>query len=552
MQETENDILKRVRKIEIKTRGLSNEIFAGKYHTAFRGRGMSFSEVREYRAGDDVRDIDWNVTARSRKPHIKVYEEERELTMMLLVDVSASRMFGSTDRLKKNIITEIAAVLAFSAAQNNDKVGCIFFSDRVEKFIPPKKGRSHILMIIRELIGFRPESAGTKLSEPVRFLTNVNKKRCTTFILSDFMDSTGDKSALDDALKIAGSKHDLVGIRVYDPRETELPDVGIVELKDAESGRKVWVDTSSRAVRDHYAASWQRRSGEIEATLKHNRIDTAMISTDGDYVADAIDTVTGKIELVENCPVDTLERDGRRLKLRKRYRLAAFDEGKYNLGAAQVLYADKNILDTLRSTDSVYLEVATFQIDSTSQSIYDLKAQKNLPFRFREVSGYVKWGVFFLLMLLAAGYALKRYLASRGKGFGDLFKPAPPLPPHVAAIQALEALHNQKLWQNNRHKQYYSGLTDILRTYIAARWGFGAMEMTSDEIIETMRPEELPDKARMDLTAILRDADLVKFAKATPEAEQNEADYLKAYYFVEETKPVEEEAPAEEESPKQN
>ena len=216
-----------------------------------------------------------------------------------------------------------------------------------------------------------------------------------------------------------------------------------------------------------------------------------------------------------------------------------------------MLYADKNILDTLRSTDSVYLEVATFQIDSTSQSIYDLKAQKNLPFRFREVSGYVKWGVFFLLMLLAAGYALKRYLASRGKGFGDLFKPAPPLPPppsrpaspHVAAIQALEALHNQKLWQNNRHKQYYSGLTDILRTYIAARWGFGAMEMTSDEIIETMRPEELPDKARMDLTAILRDADLVKFAKATPEAEQNEADYLKAYYFVEETKPVEEEAP---------
>ena len=272
MQETENDILKRVRKIEIKTRGLSNEIFAGKYHTAFRGRGMSFSEVREYRAGDDVRDIDWNVTARSRKPHIKVYEEERELTMMLLVDVSASRMFGSTDRLKKNIITEIAAVLAFSAAQNNDKVGCIFFSDRVEKFIPPKKGRSHILMIIRELIGFRPESAGTKLSEPVRFLTNVNKKRCTTFILSDFMDSTGD----------------LVGIRVYDPRETELPDVGIVELKDAESGRKVWVDTSSRAVRDHYAASWQRRSGEIEATLKHNRIDTAMISTDGDYVAELI------------------------------------------------------------------------------------------------------------------------------------------------------------------------------------------------------------------------------------------------------------------------
>ena len=288
MQESENDILRRVRKIEIKTRGLSSEIFAGKYHTAFRGRGMSFSEVREYRAGDDVRDIDWNVTARSSQPHIKVYEEERELTMMLLVDVSGSRMFGTAERLKKNVMTEIAAVLAFSAVQNNDKVGCIFFSDKVEKFIPPKKGRSHILTIIRELVGFRPGSAGTKLSEPIRFLTNVNKKRCTTFILSDFMDSSNDREALDDALKIAGGRHDLVGIRVYDPRETELPDVGILELQDAETGRKVWTDTSSRAVRDHYAESWRRRSDEIEHTLRHNRIDTATVSTECDYVVELI------------------------------------------------------------------------------------------------------------------------------------------------------------------------------------------------------------------------------------------------------------------------
>ncbi|MEG2612682.1 MAG: DUF58 domain-containing protein [Alistipes sp.] len=288
MQESENDILKRVRKIEIKTRGLSNEIFAGKYHTAFRGRGMSFSEVREYHVGDDVRDIDWNVTARSRSPHIKIYEEERELTMMLVVDVSGSRMFGTTERLKKNTITEIAAVLAFSAAKNNDKVGCIFFSDKVEKFIPPKKGRSHILMIIRELIDFQPESLGTKLSEPIRYLTNVNKKRCTTFVLSDFMDSSHDKAALDDALKIAGGRHDLVAIRVFDPRETELPDVGIIELQDAETGRKVWTDTSSRAVRDHYAKVWNRRSTEIEHTLKHNRIDTATISTGSDYVVELI------------------------------------------------------------------------------------------------------------------------------------------------------------------------------------------------------------------------------------------------------------------------
>ena len=288
MQQSENDILKRVRKIEIKTRGLSNEIFAGKYHTAFRGRGMSFSEVREYRAGDDVRDIDWNVTARSSKPHIKIYEEERELTMMLLVDVSDSRSFGTTERLKKNVITEIAAVLAFSAAQNNDKVGCIFFSDKVEKFIPPKKGKSHILTIIRELIKFRPESKRTAISEAVRYLTNVNKKRCTTFILSDFMNSPRDAEALEDSLKIAGSKHDLVGIRVWDPREAELPDVGIVELEDAETGRKVWVDTSSRRVREHYAESWAQRDAAITELLRRNRIDTAMIPTDGDYVVELI------------------------------------------------------------------------------------------------------------------------------------------------------------------------------------------------------------------------------------------------------------------------
>ena len=288
MQQSENDILRRVRKIEIKTRGLSKEIFAGKYHTAFRGRGMSFSEVREYRAGDDVRDIDWNVTARSSKPHIKIYEEERELTMMLLVDMSDSRSFGTTDRLKKNVITEIAAVLAFSAAQNNDKVGCIFFSDKVEKFIPPKKGKSHILTIIRELIKFRPESKRTAISEAVRYLTNVNKKRCTTFILSDFMNSPRDAAALEDSLKIAGSKHDLVGIRVWDRREAELPDVGIVELEDAETGRKVWVDTSSRRVREHYAESWNERNAAITELLRRNRIDTAMIPTDGDYVVELI------------------------------------------------------------------------------------------------------------------------------------------------------------------------------------------------------------------------------------------------------------------------
>ena len=282
--ESSSDILKQVRRIEIKTRGLSNDIFAGKYHSAFKGRGMAFSEVREYRVGDDVRDIDWNVTARSRQPHIKIYEEERELTMMLLIDVSGSRMFGTTEKLKKNTITGIAAVLAFSAAQNNGKVGCIFFSDRVEKFIPPKKGRAHVLMIIKELISFMPENNGTDISEGLRYLTNILKKRSTAFVLSDFMDTADGRARFEDALKIASGKHDMVGIRVYDRREQQLPDVGILELKDAETGEKVWVDTASRAVRDAYARNWEQTSALIDSSLKRCRVDNVEIATGEDYV----------------------------------------------------------------------------------------------------------------------------------------------------------------------------------------------------------------------------------------------------------------------------
>ena len=286
--EKSSEILKQVRKIEIKTRGLSSDIFAGHYHSAFKGRGMAFSEVREYRVGDDVRDIDWNVTARSNKPHIKVFEEERELTMMLMVDVSGSRGFGSTERIKKNLLTEIAAVLAFSASETGDKVGCILFSDRIEKFIPPKKGRSHILMIIRELIEFTPESRGTSLAEPVRYLTGALKKRCTAFLISDFLTTPVDTTAFEESLRIASSKHDIVGIRLYDPREAELPDVGIVEMKDAESGAGVWVDTSSRAVRKEYAEAWRERTEEMERLLRRCRVDVATVATDEDYVKSLI------------------------------------------------------------------------------------------------------------------------------------------------------------------------------------------------------------------------------------------------------------------------
>lgn len=288
MQSHDEDILKRVRRIEIKTRGLSDEIFAGKYHTAFRGRGMSFAEVREYRVGDDVRDIDWNVTARSDRAHVKVYEEERELTMMLLVDVSPSRMFGSEELTKKNLITEVAATLAFSASKNNDKVGCILFSDHIEKFIPPKKGRSHILMIIRELVSFKPSGRGTNISEALRYLVGVNKKRTTSFLLSDLVNSVEDMPKFEDALKIASSKHDLMAIHIFDKRDKELPDVGIIEMEDSESGAVQWVDSSSRRVRDFWRRSYEERTAKMSRLLTHNRVDVAEVSTDGDYVVELI------------------------------------------------------------------------------------------------------------------------------------------------------------------------------------------------------------------------------------------------------------------------
>ena len=288
MQLSENDILKRVRHVEIKTRGLSDEIFAGKYHTAFRGRGMSFAEVREYRVGDDVRDIDWNVTARSDRAHVKVYEEERELTMMLLVDVSPSRMFGSHELTKKNMITEVAATLAFSAAKNNDKVGCILFSDRVEKFIPPKKGRSHILMIIRELVGYEPTGEATNISEALRYLVGVNKKRATTFLLSDFVDAEADVARMEDALKIASSKHDIMAIRIYDQRDRELPNVGVVEVQDAETGERSWLDTSSRRVREFWQEEYDRCRDAMNTMLRQHRVDVAEVRTDGDFVVELL------------------------------------------------------------------------------------------------------------------------------------------------------------------------------------------------------------------------------------------------------------------------
>jgi len=273
------ELLKKVRRIEIKTRGLSRHIFAGEYHSAFKGRGIAFSEVREYQYGDDIRSIDWNVTARFNHPFIKVFEEERELTVMLLIDVSGSGNFGTTLSLKKDIMTEVAAVLSFSAIFNNDKIGVIFFSDKVEKFIPPQKGRTHILRIIRELLDFKAESQKTNLDEPLRFLTNAIKKRCTTFIISDFI-----VPDFEQALRIASNKHDIVALKVYDPLEKAFPNVGLVKVSDSETGAEKWIDTSSKATRDAYEKWWQNHLTLVKNTFKRCGVDSAELRTDLDYV----------------------------------------------------------------------------------------------------------------------------------------------------------------------------------------------------------------------------------------------------------------------------
>jgi len=273
------ELLKRVRQIEIKTRGLSNNIFAGEYHSAFKGRGMTFSEVREYQYGDDIRNIDWNVTARFNHPYVKVFEEERELTVMLLIDVSGSREFGTSFKYKKNVITEIAAVLAFSAIQNNDKIGVIFFSDRIEKFITPQKGKKHILHIIRQLISFTPEKRTTDIGEALKYMTNAIKKRCTAFVISDFIDEN-----FENPLKIANQKHDVVALKVYDQRETEMPSIGLIKLKDAESGEYSWIDTSNFQVREAYRKWWLENDEKIKNIFTKCGIDNASIRTDEDYV----------------------------------------------------------------------------------------------------------------------------------------------------------------------------------------------------------------------------------------------------------------------------
>ena len=275
-----SEIIKKVRKIEIKTRGLSSNIFAGQYHSAFKGRGMAFSEVREYQFGDDVRDIDWNVTARFHRPYVKVFEEEREMTVMLLIDVSGSLDFGTQKQMKRDMVTEIAATIAFSAIQNNDKIGVVFFSDRIEKYIPPKKGRKHILYIIREMLDFQPESKRTDVNQAVEFLSSVQKRRTTAFILSDFYV----RADFRQSLQICNRKHDVVAIQVYDQRAKELPDVGLMKVVDAETGHEQYVDTGSKALRQAYRKYWNSRQSQLEETFNKSNVDHVSVATNEDFV----------------------------------------------------------------------------------------------------------------------------------------------------------------------------------------------------------------------------------------------------------------------------
>lgn len=285
MDNSASDLLKKVRKIEIKTRALSHQIFAGEYHSAFKGRGMAFSEVREYQYGDDVRNMDWNVTARLRAPYVKVFEEEREMTVMLLVDISRSGFFGTVGSTKRDMLAEIAAVLSFSAIINNDKVGALFFSDKIEKFIPPRKGRSHLLRIIREIIELKPESSGTDIGGALRFLTNAIKQKCTAFLLSDMMDTDASGAPrYEDAIKVAAGRHDLSVIKVFDPRERTIPDIGLINVKDSETGETAWINTSSSKVREAYAKAAQDADMKATKLMRQYQIDSVDISTGSDYV----------------------------------------------------------------------------------------------------------------------------------------------------------------------------------------------------------------------------------------------------------------------------
>lgn len=615
------ELLQKVRKIEIKTRGLSQNIFAGEYHTAFKGRGVIFSEVREYQPGDDIRDIDWNVTARHNKPFVKVYEEERELTMMLLIDVSGSSDFGAVGDEKKEVIAEIAATLAFSSIQNNDKVGVIFFSDRIEKFIPPKKGKKHILLIIREIIDMKPESRGTNIDVALKFMTNALKKRCTAFLLSDFIDNHDYFSSM----SIANRKHDLAAIQVYDKRDARLPDVGLVRVRDMETGADRWLDTSSAKVRKAFD-SMVRTSAEtllhcrqmwcgsrfghyrrglresiagivpqpcggtsITGSLRHklelqmNRIlrffsvialSLACVSGVSAKVSvsarlDSVSVLMGKlttlnlevvqdkgkpggfplfrnadinkgyvgicgdsIELRTSYKADTIDLGSNRIQINYKVPLQAFDSGSYRL--PEFVYVSES--DSARSNA---LTLNVVPVNVTADDPIAGFAQVAEPEGKSVLDALPDWMVDYWWIIIAILLAIVAFLwgMRRYKKEGTVLKKKPEPTPYETAIKDLRELKAKNLWEQGMEKEYFTRLTDILRIYLARRFGINAMEMTSREIMDHLYSSDVKDK-RDYVRQILSVADFVKFAKVRPLPADNIAAYDNAVRFVEETKPA--------------
>ena len=570
-------MLKKVRKIEIKTRGLSQNIFAGQYHSAFKGRGMAFSEVREYQFGDDVRDIDWNVTARFQRPYVKVFEEERELTVMLLIDVSGSLNFGTSHQLKKDMVTEIAATLAFSAIQNNDKIGVIFFSDRIEKYIPPQKGRKHILYIIREMLDFHPQSNKTDVGMALEFLTRVMKRRCTAFVLSDFY--TPDN--FDKVLQIANRKHDMVAIQVYDKRAKELPDVGLMLVRDAETGHDMYIDTSSKKLRQAHTRYWLEREDALRQTFAKSNVDWVSVATNDDYVKammllfaqvhveaklDSMVILIGQqtryvvdvtapkgskvvfptfersqyiapgVEVLSQRDEAPAEVDGL-MRYSKSYLLTSFDEKAYGISNFKVSVNGKKYL-----ANTLVLKVITMDVDTIHpEKFFPPKDVQDNPFMWGEWEPLF-WCSFLVLLLASAFFYLVVRL-KQNKPIITRIRIVKKVLPHQKALTAIDKLKRDKMASSEDQKAYYTLLTDTLRQYIQERFGFNAREMTSTQILYHL--QQNGDQKMIDeLRELFQTADLVKFAKYSTLLNENDLNLVNAVNFIDQTK--QENVPTEE------
>lgn len=588
------NLLREVRLVEIKSRRLTDETMAGEYHSAFKGHGMSFAEVREYQPGDDVRAIDWNVTARTGRPYVKLYEEERELTVMLLIDLSRSLDFGTRQKTQRHLVSEMAATLAFSALKNGDKVGAIFFTDRVEKFIPPAKSRRHVLRIVSELLSFRPEGHRTALAPALEYLVRALRKRCIAFVISDFMD-TADYSL---PLSVAARKHDVLAMHVYDPFQQELPDVGLLRVRDAESGRELLVDTGSRRQRSRHIAWWTEHRRRITDGMKRAGVDMASFPTHQDYAAplrrllqrlalflgvlfapacmvqaqnivearlDTADILIGEqvqlqlsvktdkgrdvqfpeyppqgemvpgVEVISASPVDTLRHnDGARLELLRRYTVTSFDSALYALQPAVVIGAD-----TLLPRTAVGLKVTSVPVDTLHpEKFCDPYGPVDTPFEFN--------GALVLMLLLtvlaaaAAVYLMRR--AGRIKPRRtERVEPLPPSPREAARALLLPLQEQRAPEVQEEYKRYYVDLTTALRRYIAARFGIDAMNMTTTQIAAALK--DLPETQRGELPELLSTADLVKFARQQATPEEARRNLESAFRFVDTYSPAADEGP---------